>query len=635
MGPPLYIKKLATDTTPGLIVVLDTETMPEIDGEDGAQWHKLRLGVAIAWRVENGKVSRRREFRFTTANEFWDWLFPRLKPRQPLWLFAHNLGFDLTVLEFWKLLEQGEYGFTRKSVGLEVRDDNKGTGRQWSGFLCAEDPPTIINCIHKTGGRLTMVDTLNYFRVPLSELGEATDLAKMEMPEWSADDDEWFEYCARDAEILEVTVSNLLTWWKTNKLGKFGYTAASLAIESYRRQFIPQWIELHHEPDIRRLEREAYYGGRLELFFRGKVSSVEKITELDINGLYPFIMEGFDFPYRLTASHLTHGSIDVSKLSKKHIAQVKVRALGDGFPYRCKLGLIFPRGEYWTTLCGPELMRAVEDGCILEVGEWSRYSFADLFGDFVRYFWSQRLEYKQTGDKLRERFAKLVMNSLYGKFGQRFGRWENMPYEEPMNSWGEWVTYNMETNTIQKYRGIGNLTQASTQRGEHGRAFPAISAYVTSHAREYMRKLYHIAGAGHVFYMVTDSLFVDRFGLENLERNLMIDPDRLGALKVKHQARTAEFDALHWWRLGRNEKRGSLKATAIPIEENQYQQTHFSGLRETLKARPGQGIKETVRTLRFDRSNRRGTPDELGWITPLYIDDDPIRLDLVRRPTAS
>ena len=631
---PLYIKPLKTDSAPGLIVVLDTETLPEFDRETNTGFHRIRLGVAIAWRIEKGKVNRRRVFRFSHPDDFWDWLYPRLKPRQPTWLFAHNLGFDLTGLGFWNLLETKEYGFTRDSVGLDTRWDQKGTGRKWSGFLCAEDPPTIISVIHRTGGRLTMVDTLNYFRTPLAELGKSAGLDKLPMPDWSADDDEWFEYCQRDAEILEATVGNLLHWWRESRLGKFAYTAAGLAIESYRRRFLPQWIELHHNPDVRRLEREAYFGGRLELFFKGKVSTPDKVTHLDVNGLYPFIMCKHKFPFRLTDCSADSGPLPPERLTEKHIAQVRVRALGDGFPYRCKLGLIFPRGEYWTTLAGPELMRAVRTGAVLEVGDWSRYSFAWLFRDYVNHFWAERQKHRESGDLMRERFCKLMMNSLYGKFGQRYGRWQSRTGIDPMTPWGEWHIFDATSNTISRFRGIGNITQEATERGEHKKAFPAIAAWVTSHAREYMRRLYHSAGVGHVYYTVTDSLFVDRFGFDNLERQGVIDQHRLGALKVKHAARTAEFDALHWWRLGQERKRGNLKPDAIPLDNDGFEQTYFEGLREILKSEPAAGVHTTTKVLRFDRSERRGTVDRLGWVTPLYIDPDPLRDDIKRKPTA-
>ena len=70
-----FIKPTKGNATPGLIVVLDTESLPEYIGENGVGIHKLRLGVAIAWRVEKGQVTRRRVFRFSTADEFWTGCF--------------------------------------------------------------------------------------------------------------------------------------------------------------------------------------------------------------------------------------------------------------------------------------------------------------------------------------------------------------------------------------------------------------------------------------------------------------------------------------------------------------------------------------------------------------------------------
>ena len=632
-----FIKPLKTDSTPGLFVVLDSETLPEWDEAARTGFHRLRLGVAIAWRVEAGKVSRRRVFRFTTADELWEWLYPRLKPRQPTWLFAHNLGFDLTVCKFWERLESGEYGFTREDVGLENRPDNKGTGRGWSGFICAEDPPTIISLVHKTGGRLTMVDTLNYFRVPLAELGQSIGLEKLPFPEWTDDDDIWFDYCQRDSEILEATVLGLMSWWKTEKLGVFRYTAASLAMEAFRRRFLTRWIELHDNHEVKTLEREAYYGGRLELFYQGKVTSGSRITEVDVNGLYAHMMSENRFPYALADYDLSGEGLPLRNLTANHIAEVLINTHSDGFPYRCGLGLLFPTGEYWTTLCGPELLRAARQGCIAQVGRWARYKMYPLFTDFVQYFSDLRLKYKTAGDSMREQFTKLMQNSLYGKFGQRYGKWKMLPGEMPIQSWGEWFTYSQSSNTLQKYRGIGHLCQVETERGEHSRAFPAISAFVTSYGREYMRNLLRIAGTGHVYYMVTDSLVVDSFGLDNLRRQGMLDELEPGKLKIQHQSRTAQFDGLHWWRLGKKEKRGSLKPDAVETSQHEYEQERFTGLREMLKSKssPPPGVHTRKQVYRFRLNHDRGLPDDLGWLTPLVMDLNPINEKWERKPTAS
>ena len=629
-----FIKPTMGNATPGLIVVLDTESLPEYIGENGVGIHKLRLGVAIAWRVEKGQVTRRRVFRFSTADEFWNWLFPRLKVRQPTWLFAHNLGFDLTIAGFWERIESGEYGFSRDGVGLERRTDVKGTGRDWYGFLCAEDPPTIVNVMHKTGGRLVMLDTLNYFRCPLSQLGDSCGLPKGDMPDWSADDATWYDYCERDAEILEATVCNLLHWWKENGLGSFKYTTAGLAMEAYRRRFQPKWIELHDNESARVLERESYYGGRLELFYTGKVTGSELITELDVNSLYPAMMRAYRYPFALADSDHTGKGLDVDALTVDHIARVKVRTFSDGFPYRCRLGLLFPTGEYETTLAGPELMRAVRSGCVLEVGDWNRYKTAYLFRDFVDHFYENRIKCRESGDKIHELFCKLVLNSLYGKFGQRYGKWQTIPDLMPMQSWGEWYQYEQDTNTIRQYRGIGHMTQVSGDRGEHNRAFPAISSYVTSYAREFMRELIHCAGIGHVYYTVTDSLFVDQFGLDNLQAAGVITDTRLGGLKIKHQARTAVFDAPHWWRLGKKQKRGNLKPSATMLSETRYEFERFSGLKDAMRRAISSTVHVKRQVISFDRSNRRGIVGVDGWVTPLAMDCNPVNDDWVRKPVA-
>ena len=67
----------------------------------------------------------------------------------------------------------------------------------------------------------------------------------------------------------------------------------------------------------------------------------------------------------------------------------------------------------------PEVNHALDHGWILkEVKELWRSRPLKLFSDYIDHFYSLRLHMKSVGDN-REAFVKILLNSLYGKFGSR------------------------------------------------------------------------------------------------------------------------------------------------------------------------------------------------------------------------
>jgi hypothetical protein len=101
---------------------------------------------------------------------------------------------------------------------------------------------------------------------------------------------------------------------------------------------------------------------------------------------------------------------------------IKLHAVARGcFPFKDDAGrLTFPNDkrvrEYAIT--GHELQAALDLDLveIRDVSECWRFSQTINFADYVNHFWNERKEAKARGDKAADLFAKLFLNSLYGKF---------------------------------------------------------------------------------------------------------------------------------------------------------------------------------------------------------------------------
>lgn len=159
-----------------------------------------------------------------------------------------------------------------------------------------------------------------------------------------------------------------------------------------------------------------YYGGRVECFESGIIDT--DFSVYDINSAYPYAMQSL---------HPYSGEFARSDGYVSDADFYRVRCVSKGaFPYRGEgnpgefAGLRFPRDntprEY--TVTGWEYDAALETKTICDVEVLESTTFADYidFKDYIQHFYSMRLAAKAKKNEAESLFAKLLMNSLYGKF---------------------------------------------------------------------------------------------------------------------------------------------------------------------------------------------------------------------------
>jgi len=239
--------------------------------------------------------------------------------------------------------------------------------------------------------------------------------------------------------------------------------------------------------------------------------------------------------------------------------------------------------------------------------------------------------------------VKLLMNSLYGKFGQRGFNWvklseENLrtyysklqvdypeEYEDspptlrlPHGS-GKQVLLGMNFPT--NFRIMNDYVQFMLPTLEHPESFTAIAGFVTAYARARLLELCVIAGQKHVYYTDTDSLFVDETGFRNLKRKGELDDNGLGKLKIEGTDINVQFNGLKDYCFGSRTVIKGIRGNAIKLSEGTYQQDSFEGIRSVLNREPKPfiAIKQLVK--RVDRKYSKGHTQDSGWVRPFVITD--------------
>lgn len=304
-------------------------------------------------------------------------------------------------------------------------------------------------------------------------------------------------------------------------------TGASIALKLYSQVFLEEPIYAS-PPEVQVIERDAYKGGRTEVFkgrFRSMIENGEPTTflsDLDINSSYPSSM--------------------LDKMPIRYIKTVKcepciMKIFTNYFIYKAKsdyIGtdkLIIPnlliksnKGDiialkhtdyayHW----GCELNRAVEAGFEITVNEILEYEGEAIFADFATYLYNKRLSYKNSKDPeynpAKSEFTKLCMNSLYGKWGQK-----TMTNCKICSSGGEMDTILMDVNvSLNDWEIVDDGSNGGTAMilvkystpddcmaiGSCVRFSSCISAYSRCKLADMMR----ILGYENVHYCDTDSIF--------------------------------------------------------------------------------------------------------------------------------
>lgn len=219
-------------------------------------------------------------------------------------------------------------------------------------------------------------------------------------------------------EIRRYLRSDCVNLWNTIKqyFDKYGrtLTQAGASMRYWQKHYSVPWVR---QTMVQSEEcRDFYYGGRVECFTSG--NRQERFTVVDINSAYPHAMlqQHPISPKAIRGEHLPGDN-------KMGPQLIRVEGVAKGcFPYREEDGsLIFPHDEnkvreYCVT--GWELKAALECDAFktFRVLDVLRYDQTISFADYVNHFYSERQKAKAIGDKAGDVFAKLFLNSLYGKF---------------------------------------------------------------------------------------------------------------------------------------------------------------------------------------------------------------------------
>lgn len=577
-------------------IYVDTEAFMEyLDPE--RQRQTLWFGWACYERARPDRdyhVASEDWLHFTTAEQFFAWCEQRAFKRTCTYIYAHNLQYDAALLAL-------------------------STMAAVNGWTVTEYVPAnhlLWLTLRKDTRTLLFVDTLNYFPTSLATLGKNIGVLKAQAEQYPQPVAWWSAYCRQDVTVIQAAMRSYFTMIVEHDLGAYRKTAAGQAYGAWRHRFMSYPVLILADERIEALERSAYHGGRCEVFYDTPIT--EPLFALDINSMYPWVMRDGLFPHRKALKGRTLSLEKLAEILADYavVARVRVNTDEPVYPYQSPERILYPVGCFETSLSSPELTYALEHGHIEACYEWVSYEQAPLFRDYVETLYQLRRDYAAAGNIAFAYLCKLLLNSLYGKFGQRGFRWMGCP-NLPPDFDGD-VLGNCEAGgPVLTHRVRFGETWHREQASEAFESFPAIAAHVTAAARMALWRLRMAASAPNVYYCDTDSLYVNEAGYGALQGE--IDPAQLGRLKLEGAYRAAHFRAPKDYRVDSTERIKGVRGNAVQLAPDAYEQVQFESYDRVLARGADGEIVVTFITKRLTRRNLQSQGEGVGWRLPLQV----------------
>jgi len=581
---------------PRHVIFYDTET-EQVENDHGDIEQVFKLGQACYYRKSYYKHPEKHEWLdFTDCNSFWTMLLAHCKPKRKLWVISHNLNFDFTIIHGWRYLNDA--GFKLKFF------HNTGT--------------TSIISVRSKHGSIVFIDFMNWFPESLAAIGERLGIPKLSIDFEKCTDSQLKIYCRRDVEILLAAFKHFVGFLEGAKIARLCFTRASTSMAAFLFGSYTHKIYIHNNSDAIDLERASYRGGRVECFRLGNFP-VGDYYVLDVNSLYPAMMYNFDFPVKYNRIIHRISTKRLAESLRSYSAVAKVLIETDEPAYAVKRErTIFPTGRFWVCLCSGELVYALQHNHVKKIETVVFYDKAPLFKSFVGKMYPLRQDFKSAGMVSYEVLVKYLMNSLYGKFGQKAEVWEKIGtcFNEPARVETLFVAGSGYTRQIRYL--LGEIWEM-TGYEESYNSFPAIAAEVAAFARIYLYKLMLIAGAGNYFYCDTDSLIVNETGLANLQS--LINDTKLGCLKLAEQTNTLSIRGLKDYSTATKTVIKGIRKNAVQITDGVYEQERWPSIRGLLRSASTDTYTITKQQKVLQRKYTKGHVLNDGSVIPFDLCD--------------
>lgn len=483
--------------SPPVVATLDTETRYSISGD--IETHVLRC-----WAAElRVRRDRRKQVQWEASEEG---IFPSdaaltiaaWNAKHPtLWVYCHNLAFDLTTSEITSHL--AEFGY------------------QVTEFVI--DSPSPFVKMSNGRATVTFCDSFSWLPMRLENVAASIRMVKPDLPGNEDDDAHWLARCRADAQILITAMTTIMQWWDENDLGRWSITGSASGWNVMRHKINTRQITINTNPDGVEFDRRAIYGGRRGMWRTGRLPA-GKYADIDFSAAYPTIAESMLLPQeRMTL--FPSLPVDHAMLSSNRhgvIANVRIRTDTPRWPVRAAGRVWYPVGEFSTVLAGPDIAEAIKHGCLISVGEGWIHRLGYALAPWAQWCLATSSAADDGTPEVVRLWSKHCGRAVIGKWAQRsFETVEIGP--APQRGWWAQDGWNHTSNTRATIIDFDGRRWQASASGDGDNCYPAVLAYVESYVRVRLGRMIESMPHDAPVSCDTDGVLIDAHALSGWDWN--------------------------------------------------------------------------------------------------------------------
>lgn len=442
--------------------------------------------IQTAWR-EDGEIIH---LVHKSWAEYWDWLEPKSKQDKRFRrIYAHNGGgWDWLSFIDWLL-----------TCDFSERDNLT------LNSTCAGSKMVILSVRVKKSHTVKFCDSLQLLRSSLDKLSQAfLGRGKIQIDNrlpiqvYYEDRKLFEEYVKYDCENLLLILESTLEMLRKNvaKVKTLGHTIGSTALQVFKTCCVDpdRPITIPWDRELKDFLRLGYTGGRVEVF---KCDYFDSVNVYDINSLYPSVMLDTPVPvsdrgYWVKDHQYPRGSIGAFEIEfiqrDTNIPPVLLHGHSGVYSGR---GIYYSPDIECLLLHDPHAVVFVNRGYVF-------FDTAIIFKDYVERLYEIRIKNPDNPISL---LAKFLLNSLYGKFGQKPER-ESIVSVTDFDDLYSMITDGAKVRTIDDDTGVYSVINEVSCEFEH----LGIAGMITSAARARLYDGLFDAGLERLCYCDTDSI---------------------------------------------------------------------------------------------------------------------------------
>lgn len=470
------------------------------------EWYPDTLRLRLCGLWDDGRY-----YSFTTIDGFFDHVLRR--EYRGTWFFAHAGGTSdfLFFLEWIQRHDQYQVSIRYSSSAAVHVEFQRGKDK-W-----------------------VFVDSFFLLRTSLRKIAKFVNMEKGGAEGSTSifetqNETELREYNALDCEILYVALQQFADFLYSIG-GELRPTMASCALALFRRKYLRTDIRTHKAAN--NTLRQAYIASRVEVFRK----QGEELWQYDINSSFPYSMtRPAPGNLRMVTTRVPPGENEMFfadatiEVPDTHIPPL---------PYRTAGKVYFPTGTWRSWFSGVDFREAEKHGRIVKVHQaWIYEPRLDMAGYVEDIYERRRVAAEGSFEK---EVYKLLMNSLYGKFGEQTEKTS--------------MIVNPRSRKILDQPGAAEIMPGVimiTEERDIAHEHVPFAAHITANSRRLISD--YLRYSKDPFYADTDCIVTEDATLPT--------SDRLGALKLEARIARGEFFAPKFYQLEVYDKAGE-KTTKV------------------------------------------------------------------------